>query len=236
MTFKVLKDRIEINEAREYLKENGLSFTENSIIQRLRSKKLWPGITVGHELKSWDVVNAIQSIANEVDKNLPILDMGAFNSEILPILYKIGYKNLHGIDLNPDIINMPFKEHIKYTVGNYYDSKNYSHKYSVIMSISAIEHGFDANKILQTVSDLLTKGGIFVCTFDYSSEKINTDGVIMFDLDWKIFSLDEVKELVEMAKKYGLEVKGKMDVTNSNKVINWANREYTFGYLELFKI
>lgn len=236
MTFTVLKTNKQILEARKILKLNKISFTSNKIIEKLRNRKLLPGVNVGHDLKSWDVLSTINFIKVNYSKESRILDMGAYGSEVLPILHKLNYKHLHGIDLNSELTKMPYRKSIIYTVGDYYELNNYKNTYDVITSISAIEHGFNDEKILNAISNLLNNGGTFVCTFDYWGEKINTNNIKMFNLDWIIFSQEEIQKFIVKASKYNLIPFGDINFSYVDKAIKWADREYTFGYLVLKKI
>jgi len=54
-------------------------------------------------------------------------------------------------------------------------------------------------------------------------------------MDWLIFSKDDVESFVELASEYGLSSIGKMNYEVSEKSIDCAGKQYTFGWLVLQK-
>ena len=147
-------------------------------------------------------------------------------------LYKGGFKNIHGIDTNPKIKKMPFSDKINYHVGNFFENKFQSSFFDCITSISVIEHGYNEELFFSQFSRLLKKDGYLILTFDYWEKKIETENIKMFNLDWKIFSKEEVKSMiVHASKKYNLELIGKENYDCVDTVINCASKDYTFAWM-----
>ncbi len=180
--FNVLKTKSQILDARDELKKKGLSHTSNALSTYLRRKKIISGISIGDIRKSWDIQSALKVIEEVLPANSPILDIGAYASEILCCLHVSGYTNLTGVDINPNLHAMPYADKIQWIEGNFFKVPRPNESYSAITAISVIEHGFEADKLLAEVSRLLKKDGLFVATFDYWPEKINTDGINIFDV------------------------------------------------------
>src|SRR5450830_697508 len=90
----VLKDRASIQAARVVLEARGLSFTTDSLRERVKRGRDFPN--VGDVVKSWDVLRTLHFLEHRVPKEGRILDLGAYCSEILCILHEAGYRDLAG--------------------------------------------------------------------------------------------------------------------------------------------
>lgn len=233
--FKVLKSKSQILDARAELKKRGLSHTSNIITSWLRERKIIAGVNIGDVRKSWDIKAAHDLIESVLPLDAPILDIGAYSSEILSCLHVAGYSNLTGIDLNPNLRSMPYSNKIQWIEGDFFNVPRSNESYSAITAISVIEHGFDADRLLAEVSRLLKSDGLFVATFDYWPEKIHTDGVNIFDMSWTIFSSEEMKTFFDRSKKYGLYPFGDTNFEAGDVIIKMGKYHYTFGMLALQK-
>src|SRR5262245_40849496 len=106
MALEVLQARSEIIEGRRALRARGVSSLSPAWREWLARIRLT--IKVGDDLKSWDVRKTAEFIEASVPRDAPVLDIGAFASEIPPLLHQLGYRRIAGIDLNPGITRMPF--------------------------------------------------------------------------------------------------------------------------------
>jgi len=235
MCIEVLRSRAQIQEARTELERRALSFTSPWWKDFGRKVGLSKAIGLGDELKSWDVLKTLHFIEKNVPPNAPILDIGAFASELPSILHTINYSNLAGIDLNPDIKRMPHAGAIRYEVSDFVHTQFAGESFQVITAISVIEHGFRSPQLLAEVSRLLLPGGYFIASFDYWPDKVDTKGVSFFGMDWTIFSEQEVREFLKQAQSYNLNPFGQFDLTGGDKPIKCANKEYTFAWMVLQK-
>ena len=239
MTMKVLQNKLQISKAREELIKNGVSHIDpvdthfKSILRRLR---ILNGLVMGDFVKSWDVLATVNFIKVHVQKNEPVLDIGCYASEILLSLYKLNYSNLTGIDLDPNLGKMPYQDFIQYETCNFMKTKFNDDSFKVITAISVIEHGLNSKALLLEITRILQPGGYFIASFDYWPEKINTDGIKFFGMDWKIFSKNEVSNFLEEAATYGLSPVGEMELNSDEKAIDCAGKQYTFGWLALRKL
>ncbi|MCU0666042.1 MAG: class I SAM-dependent methyltransferase [Candidatus Omnitrophica bacterium] len=236
MALKILQNKIEILQARQKLLAKRVSFIDLPVHCLLRKLKLKPGMAIGGRVKSWDVLSVIDFLDSHVQKNEPILDIGCYASETIVALHKLGYSNLTGVDLNSNLLKMPYRNFIHYEIGDFMHTKFDDGAFRAITSISVIEHGFNGPLLLKEVSRLLNKGGYFIATFDYWPEKIDTKGVKLFGLDWQIFSRDEIKDLIIKAGCYGLVPSGKMLYEAKDAPIDWQGKKYTFAWLALRKV
>lgn len=234
MSVEVLLSRREIDDARRELRSRGWS----SLSPEWRvAAAAWglrlPGVVVGDRRKSWDVLKTLKFIEARVSKDAAILDVGCYGSEVICSLPRLGYRRLHGLDLNPEIRRMPFAETIDYRVGDFMKSPFPKGMFHAITAISVIEHGFDGQRLLAEMSRLLAPGGCFIASFDYWPEKIETGDVGHFGLDWRIFSAPEVTALLSQAAAFGMRADGEAQLDARERPIHYAGRRYTFGWLVL---
>lgn len=235
MSMEVLQNNDQINEARQELISKGASLLESPFQSFLRRFGIVRGIKLGDMVKSWDVLATMNFLSKKLSKTDAVLDIGCYASEILLSLHQIGFTKLTGADLNPKLKEMPFSDKIHYEVTNFMRTPFPDASFKAITSISVIEHGFDGDALLKEVSRLLQPGGYFISSFDYWPEKIDTTGVKFFDMEWKIFSKEEVISFVKDAAAYGLFPEGTMNFEGKDKPIDCANKQYTFGWLVLKK-
>jgi SAM-dependent methyltransferase len=193
------------------------------------------GVTVGDAIKSWDVINTANFIRDRLPRETPVLDVGAYASEILSVLHRMKYSNLAGVDLNPRIKEMPFANRIRYEVADFMATPFPDGSFGAITAISVIEHGFQSERLLREISRLLRPGGCFIASFDYWPEKVDTTGIDIFGMDWKIFSKEEVVAFIEEARAYELSPCGVIDLEGGEKVIHWGGKDYTFAWFALRK-
>src|SRR6266536_1091969 len=219
MCVEVLKSKAEIEAARRELHRRELSFT-SPWWKRLACKAgISKAVEVCDELKSWEVLKSARFIERNVSKSDPILDMGAYACELLPILHKLSYSNLAGIDLNPDIKKMPFADAVRYEISDFMHTPFENESFQLISAISVIEHGFNSRQLLEEISRLLRPGGYFVASFDYWPDKVDTNGTMFFGMDWTIFSEQEVRGFIEEASSYDLALHGAVDLDAADRPI-----------------
>jgi SAM-dependent methyltransferase len=235
MSVVVLQAKSQIDQARLELLKRGLSCTESKLCSFTRRLHLNNSLKLGDEIKSWDVLKTAQFIEKNISKDSAILDIGAYASEILCILHRLGYSHLTGVDLNPDISRMPYADKIRYMVANFMHTTFENSSFDVITSTSVIEHGFNGQALLTESSRLLRPGGYFIASFDYWPEKIDTSDLPVFGMDWKVFSKDEVSALVQEAAPHGLRPCGEVKLAAAERPIHFANWDYTFAWLALKK-
>jgi len=231
----VLQDERQIDEARQELVRRNLSGLDSRLRTILRRFRLSSALTIGDRVKSWDVLRTIQFLEQHVPKDRAVLDIGAFASEIVVALHRAGFRNLAGVDLDPQIARMPYNGAIKYEVANFLETRFPDASFDAITSISVIEHGFDGGRLFKEMSRLLRPGGYFIASFDYWPDKIDTADTTFFGMSWTIFSKAEVRSFVEDAKRFGLTPASEMVMDAAQRPISCAGKDYTFGWIALQK-
>ena len=135
------------------------------------------------------------------------------------ILHELGYSRLSGIDLNPDLVKMPFADAIDYRVGNFHHTGFLDASFDAITAVSVIEHGFDGPRLLAEISRLLKPGGVLLASVDYWQSKVDTTGLMTFGLTWDIFSEMDLRRFIKDAEDYGLQALGSMDFASVERTI-----------------
>jgi SAM-dependent methyltransferase len=236
VTLRVLQNRSEIQAARAELRRRMISYYPERPPRSLADRLLLrPPIAVGDVDKSWDVLESIRLIESRLAMDAPILDLGAFASEILCSLHLLGFRRLTGIDLNPRVQGMPFNRDIRYVAGDMNAVPLADGSLAAITAVSAIEHGVELRTLFREVARLLAPGGLFLASTDYWPDKIDTSGIRMFDLEWTIFSQEEIKALFEEAARHGLAPLGDCRFGAAETPIECAGRRYTFAWFALAK-
>lgn len=235
MSMQVLLEKQQISKARQELLNKGASLADSSFRSLMRKIGLVRGVAVGDMVKSWDVLTTINFLETHVEKNEPILDIGCYASEVIVALHKLGYTDLTGADLNPNLSRMPYQDGIRYEITNFMSTKFPDASFKAITSISVIEHGFDGPSLLKEMSRLLMPGGYFTASVDYWPEKIDTTGIKFFGMDWQLFSKEEIAAFIIEAAAYGLFPVGQMMYEGKDKVIDCGGKKYTFAWLALEK-
>jgi SAM-dependent methyltransferase len=235
MTAAVLLSKSEIDAARDSLRCMGASCIAPWPIALLRRLGILGGVNLGDRLKSWDILTTATYVKERLPRETSVLDIGAYASEILSVLHRLGYTSLTGVDLNPRIREMPFADRIRYEVADFMATPFPDGSFGAITAISVIEHGFQSERLLREISRLLRPGGYFIASFDYWPEKVDTTGIDIFGMDWRIFSKSEVLAFIEEARAVGLSPCGEINLEGGDKVIRWGGKDYTFAWLALGK-
>ena len=237
MTGQVLQQKRQVDDARQELRRRHISCLSGPLPFRYILRTLGVGIpaAVGYRIKSWDVLATVSFIEEHLPRTAKILDLGANTSEILAILHRVGYADLVGVDIAPEVARMPYAESIRYVEGDFMHTSFGGSSFDALTAISAIEHGYDGDALFRECTRLLRPGGYLILSFDYWPEKIDTTGTLLYGMTWQIFSREEASELVESARKYGLEPTGDIDLDAADQVVQWGKWKYTFAWLALRK-
>ena len=233
MSMAILRSMQEIRDARDWLRQKGVSCEPGLLSSLLLRLGIPTARALGGWLKSWDVAKTAEFLSENIDRNEPILDIGAYQSEVLCVLSRMGFTRLHGIDLDPRVGEAASKGMFRAHVGDFYRSHFADASFAAITAISTIEHGYRQVELCQEVSRILRPGGVFVASFDYWPDKVDTSGIRLFDLDWRVFSREEVGSLIEMAAHFDLLPIAEIALEAERRVISWVGKSYTFAWIAL---
>jgi SAM-dependent methyltransferase len=232
---EVLQTQDQFHTARREMRTAGRSALQPAAVRALRRWHLVPGLSVGEFNKSWDVARSLSLIEERLPKEAAVLDLGAFCSEVPVALAKMGYRNVHGIDLNPRVRDMPFAGAVKYKVGDFTRSGYPDASFDAITAISVIEHGWRPELLLPEIARLLRPGGLFIASFDYWPQKIDTGDTTFFGLSWLIFSEADFRDMLDAAAAQGLRPLGALQPAARDRTVHCAGFDYTFAWTVLQK-
>jgi 2-polyprenyl-3-methyl-5-hydroxy-6-metoxy-1,4-benzoquinol methylase len=170
----------------------------NYAIDCLHSLGLFPH---PDRVKSWDTYKMIDIISKADRRRSFILDVGCNGSPILPILKRLGFKNLYGCDLFLKKIYSTLTE-VGYSlyrpIIEMYEDKTFNisiqdlektnfqdNMFDYITSLSVIEHGVDIQNYFKEMNRIMKKDGILLTSTDYWPDKIPNTVKIMFSVEKK---------------------------------------------------
>ena len=215
-------------------------------------------------IKSWDTYKMIKIISDAKRESF-VLDVGCYESPILPMLKRLGFVNLYGCDLvlksadrNPAFFSnnnsnsSSFEYHEDYEpIAEMYSDKSYQlsirnlentnyrdQMFDYVTSLSVIEHGVNIEKYFREMSRIIKSNGYLLTSTDYWPHKlVNNKNVISKITPDNIFSREEIENLVEIAEKNGLKLIEPIDFKYKEKVVRWNSigLDFTFIFFAMRK-
>ena len=188
-----------------------------------------------------------------------VLDVGCYESPILPMLKRLGFFNLYGCDLvlksdsNSKLTNMSsLVYHEDYEpIAEMYNDKSYQlsirnledtnysdQMFDYVTSLSVIEHGINIEKYFREMSRIIKNNGYLLTSTDYWPDKlVNNKNVLSKGTPDNIFSRDEIENLVAIAEKSGLKLIEPIDFEYKDKVVRWNSigLDFTFIFFAMRK-
>jgi len=188
-----------------------------------------------------------------------VLDVGCYESPILPMLKRLGFFNLYGCDLvlksdsNSKLTDMSsFVYHEDYKpIAEMYNDKSYQlsirnledtnysdQMFDYVTSLSVIEHGINIEKYFREMSRIIKNNGYLLTSTDYWPDKlVNNKNVLSKGTPDNIFSRDEIENLVAIAEKSGLKLIEPIDFEYKDKVVRWNSigLDFTFIFFAMQK-
>ena len=188
-----------------------------------------------------------------------VLDVGCYESPILPMLKRLGFFNLYGCDLvlksdsNSKLTNMSsLVYHEDYEpIAEMYNDKSYQlsirnledtnysdQMFDYVTSLSVIEHGINIEKYFREMSRIIKNNGYLLTSTDYWPDKlVNYKNVLSKGTPDNIFSRDEIENLVAIAEKSGLKLIEPIDFEYKDKVVRWNSigLDFTFIFFAMRK-
>lgn len=184
------------------------------------------------EYKNWDTLAAVSYILENFNTSAFILDAGSSTgSTFLPSLYLYDYKNLAGINL--DIKTKIFHGPIIYEFGDITNTKFKNDYFNAVFCQSVIEHGVNIEKFFKEMSRIIASNGALIISTDYWCKPIDTENKYAYGVPIKIFSKDDILEILDIAKKHGFRIIENINLECSEKPISWEGLNYTFIMITL---
>lgn len=186
--------------------------------------------------KNWDHIAAVQAIVSSAPKSAYVLDAGAeFYSNVLPALYVYGYRNLYGMNLS--FSDPARRGSIRYLPGDITDTGFPASSFDAITCMSVIEHGVPIDSYFREMFRILRPGGLLITSTDYWPAPIDTHDKIAHGAPIKIFSRDEIGDMMARARRSGFETTGDFDLECPAPTVRWDayGLEYTFIIFTLRK-
>jgi SAM-dependent methyltransferase len=214
------------------------------------------------QIKSWDTYKMIKMISS-ANRESFVLDVGCYESPILPMLKRLGFTNLYGCDLvlksssdcnldftNNNISSFKYPEDYEpiakmysdksyqLSIRNLEDTKYSDQMFDYVTSLSVIEHGVNIEKYFREMSRIIKSNGYLLTSTDYWPDKlVNNKNVLSKETPDNIFSRDEIEKLVEIADKNGLKLIEPIDFEYKDKVVRWNSigLDFTFIFFAMRK-
>ena len=198
-------------------------------------------------------------IISGAKRELFVLDVGCYESPILPMLKRLGFFNLYGCDLVlksdsnsklTDMSSLVYHEDYEPIAEMYNDKSyqlsirnledtNYSDQmFDYVTSLSVIEHGINIEKYFREMSRIIKNNGYLLTSTDYWPDKlVNYKNVLSKGTPDNIFSRDEIENLVAIAEKSGLKLIEPIDFEYKDKVVRWNSigLDFTFIFFAMRK-
>jgi SAM-dependent methyltransferase len=229
------------------------SYEVNFAIDRLDSLGLLPH---PDKVKSWDTYRMVNLIS-KADRISSILDVGCNCSPIMPILKRLGFKNLYGCDLflkNTDYTLMEGDCSLNRPITEIYEDQTFNisvqdlektnfndNMFDFITSLSVIEHGVNIQNYFREMNRILKRDGILLTSTDYWPDKVVNAVKTKYNPKHNpdiIFSREEIEtNIIKTAEQYGFVLIEPIDFTCEDKVVHWdtTGLDYTFIFFALKK-
>lgn len=186
--------------------------------------------------KNWDHLAAAQAIAGNFPNSAVILDAGAeFYSNVLPTLFLYGFEHLYAMNLS--FTDVARRGPIRYMPGDITRTGFSSSTFDAVTCMSVIEHGVPLRPYFQEMFRVLKPGGILITSTDYFPEPVDTRNQSAHGAPIKVFSRQEVEQMLSIALECGFECTSPIDLTCTERPIRWDlfDLEYTFLIFTLRK-
>jgi len=226
----------------------------NYAIDHLYSLGLFPH---PDRVKSWDTYKMVDIISKADRRSSFILDVGCNGSLILPILKRLGFKNLYGCDLSlkkiysastdiryslyRPIIEMYEDKTLNISIQDLEKTNFQYDMFNYITSLSVIEHGVNIQNYFKEMNRIMKKDGILLTSTDYWPDKIlnkvKTKDNRKYNPD-NIFSKEEMDtNVLKAAEQNGFVLIEPIDFTYEDKVVHYdvTGLDYTFIFFALKK-
>lgn len=179
--------------------------------------------------KNWDALAAISFVLDNVASSGAVLDAGcARYSTLLPSLRLYGFADLFGNNLE---WSRPTRHGpVRLLPGDMTATPFPDERFDAITCLSVIEHGVPVKEFLVESARLLRPDGLLFISTDYDQDPPDTAGKTAYGQPVRIFSPDEIREIVKRADDVGLRLVGELKLAHAERPVRWKRLgiDYTF--------
>jgi SAM-dependent methyltransferase len=179
--------------------------------------------------KSWDALRACNLLLENASRTRPVLDVGGVPgySHVSTWLAHYGFE--------VDVIN-PALEHeltspdgrVRYTRDDGTGTRFPDSHFAAATCLSVIEHGVELDPFFGEMHRIVVPGGYLVVSTDFWHEPIDTGDRRKFGAPVRIFTREDIEEIVARAEAHGFALTGAIDYRCEEKTVEWLGLEYTF--------
>jgi SAM-dependent methyltransferase len=182
--------------------------------------------------KNWDSLAALDVILSNTNKDARILDAGAeLYSTILQWLYLYGYRRLIGNNL---VFKKPLQRgSIRFETGDITKTHFDNESFDAVTCLSVIEHGVDLVTFFSEMKRIIKPNGILFISTDYYEQEIDTSDKFSYGVPIKVFSEDEIRNLIRIAEKEGFKPIKEQSYKVNEKPIHWKSQNLWFTFINV---
>ncbi|WP_432537304.1 glycosyltransferase [Kineococcus arenarius] len=192
--------------------------------------------------KNWDALGAVAAVltlADDGSRTARVLDAGSARySPVLPWLRLYGFGAERGAlsGINLEFGAPVHRDGVEFRHGDVTATGLPDGSLDAVTCMSVIEHGVPVPAFLAETARVLRPGGVLCVSTDYDAAPPDTTGITAYGAPVRIFSPDDVRELVARAQAVGLELVGELTdevLAHPERPVHWARTglDYTFVLL-----
>nr|WP_246315562.1 glycosyltransferase [Kineococcus aurantiacus] len=192
--------------------------------------------------KNWDALGAVAAVltlADDGSRTARVLDAGSARySPVLPWLrlYGLGREKGSLAGINLEFGATVHRDGVEFRRGDVTDTGLADASLDAVTCMSVIEHGVPVEAFLAETARVLRPGGVLALSTDYDQDPPDTTGVTAYGAQVKIFSPADLRDLVAVAARLGLDLVGELTdevLAHPERPVHWKRTglDYTFVLL-----
>jgi SAM-dependent methyltransferase len=188
--------------------------------------------------KNWDALGAVAavlSLADDGSRTARVMDAGSARySSVLPWLrlYGLGGAPESLLGINLEFGDPVHRDGVTFRYGDVTATGLPGASLDAVTCMSVIEHGVPVEGFLAESARVLRPGGVLCVSTDYDQAPPDTTGLQAYGTPVRIFGPDDMRELVAMADRRGLELVGELEpaLAHTERPVHWTRTglDYTF--------
>ncbi|WP_432509752.1 glycosyltransferase [Kineococcus sp. SYSU DK001] len=192
--------------------------------------------------KNWDALGAVAAVltlADDGSRTARVLDAGSARySPVLPWLrlYGLGREKGSLAGINLEFGSTVHRDGVEFRRGDVTDTGLPDGSLDAVTCMSVIEHGVPIAGFLTETARVLRPGGVLALSTDYDQDPPDTTGVTAYGAPVRIFSPADLRDLVALAARVGLDLVGELTdevLAHPERPVHWKRTglDYTFVLL-----